>query len=301
MEPLIGQGQAAPQQHVKDSDTDNFIADVIEASQQAPVIVDFWAPWCGPCKQLGPMLEKTVNQARGAVSLVKINVDENQRLAAQLQIQSIPAVMAFSQGRPVDGFVGALPESQIKEFVSRLAGGAGGPTTEDMLAAGKQALESGDTRSAGAIFQQVLAEEPENPVAIAGLARCLLADGNVDAARQVLDQAPNTPAEHAEITAVRNALALAEETANTEDPAALARRLEANPDDHDARFGLAMALFARGSREDAVEHLLELIRRDREWNEEAARKQLLKLFDAMGPTDPLTVKGRRRLSSLLFA
>ncbi|MBL26521.1 MAG: thioredoxin [Rhodospirillaceae bacterium] len=304
MEPLIGMGQAeaAPAQYVKDSDTEHFVDDVIQASQTAPVIVDFWAPWCGPCKQLGPILEKAVNAARGAVTLIKINVDENQHLASQLQIRSIPAVMAFSQGRPVDGFVGALPESQIKEFVGRLAGpGAGGAEDEPGLDDAKAALDAGDTATAGSIYRHLLGQDPDNAAALAGVARCYIAEGNLDGARATLDAAPKAPVEHAEIAAARSALALAEESANAGDPEALARSVEANPDNHQARIDLAVALFAHHRAEEAVDQLLEAIRRDRDWNEQAARKQLVKLFEVMGPTAPATVKGRRRLSSVLFS
>lgn len=291
---------------IKDGNTESFMADVIEASQQVPVIVDFWATWCGPCKQLGPALEKAVKDARGAVRLVKIDVDKNQELAGQMRIQSIPAVYAFFQGRPVDGFVGAVPESQIKTFVAKLvqtAGGAMGPSpVEQALEQAAAALAEGDTGTAGSIYSEVLGHEPDNVAAIAGLARCLLASGDVEQARELIDGVPPAQANDAAITAARSAVELAEQSAGAAAELPQYRaRLDKDANDHEARFELANALYAADQREAAVDELLEIVRRNRGWNEEGARKQLVKLFEAMGPTDPLTLSARRRLSSLLFS
>ncbi len=305
MEPLIGAAKA-PADIVKDSDTQKFRADVIDASMTTPVIVDFWAPWCGPCKQLGPLLEKTVKSANGAVRMVKINVDENQELAAQMRIQSIPAVYAFHQGRPVDGFVGAQGESQIKAFVQRLAkltGAALGPSpVEEAVTEAEAALQAGDHGTASAIFGEVLAHDPENAKAIAGLARSLIAIGDLAEAAAMLARVPKEKAGDAAILAAKAALDLAEagEKASGAIPA-LRARIEANAKDFEARFDLAAALFAAGEREAALDHLFEIFRLQRNWNEDAARKQIVKFMEAMGPTDPLTLATRRRLSSLLFS
>jgi putative thioredoxin len=306
MEPLIG---AAPGKAgadlIKNSSTAAFMADVIDASNDQPVIVDFWAPWCGPCKTLGPALEKAVRDARGAVRMVKINVDENQELAQQMRIQSIPAVYAFKNGRPVDGFVGALPESQIKQFVQRLSagGGAKGPSPiEEAVEMAKQAIANGDHGRAATIFTQVLQHEPDNVEAIAGLARAHIARNEFDRARQTLDRAPKESAGNPELAAARASLELAEAGGKAKGALGeLKARVERDPNDFQARYELAAALFAAGEREAAIDQLLEIIRRNRAWNEEAARKQLLKFFEAMGSTDPLTVSARRRLSSILFA
>ena len=293
-----GPGGGAP---VKDGDTASFGEDVIQASMAAPVIVDFWAPWCGPCKQLGPVIEKVVRAAAGAVRLVKINVDENQQLAAQLRVQSIPAVFAFKDGRPVDGFVGALPESQIKAFVERLAGEIGPSPVEEAVAQARALLEGGDTAPAARLFGEALKAEPGNPDAAAGLARCHLESDDPERARQTLSVVAPEHRNHAEVRGVEAALKLAENAADTGDVRELRARLDADPADHRARFELSEALIAAGRREEAVNELLELVRRDRNWNDEAARKQLVTLFEAFGPTDELTVGGRRRLSSLLFS
>jgi putative thioredoxin len=300
-EPLLGGGPAAAP--VKDVTTATFMAEVVEGSFETPVIVDFWAPWCGPCKQLGPILEKIVRAARGAVRLVKVNIDENPEIAQQMRIQSIPAVYAFSEGRPVDGFVGAVPESQVKQFVERLGRGRGGPSPiAEALAMAKEALQSGDAGSAATLFGQILQHDPGNPEAAAGLARALIARGDLAKARQALDRVPKENAGHAEVTAARAALELAESAQKAIAGAGKLRaRLAENPNDHEARFELATALFGSGEREAAIEELLTLFKRDREWNEQAARKQLVKFFEAMGPTDPLTQTARRRLSSLMFS
>jgi putative thioredoxin len=301
-----GNGAVAAGDLIKNSSQAGFMADVVDGSRDVPVIVDFWAPWCGPCKQLGPMLEKAVREAKGAVRMVKINVDEAQELAAQMRIQSIPAVYAFFQGRPVDGFVGALPESQIKAFIQRLTqlgGGEAGPSpVEEALEAAKQALAENDLGTASAIYGQVLAHEPGNIPATAGLARAHLMAGDAGRARALIDAVPKDKAGAAEIASVRSAIELAEQAgkaAGELEP--LKQRLAQDPNDHQARFDLAMAQYAAGNREQAIDELLEVVKRNREWNEQAARKQLLKLFEAMGPTDELTVSARRRLSSILFS
>ena len=305
MEPLIG---ASPRPNgadlVKEGSTATFMHDVVDASRDAAVIVDFWAPWCGPCKQLGPALERAVREARGAVRMVKINIDENPELAQQMRIQSIPAVYAFKGGRPVDGFVGALPESQVKQFVKRLAGAAvAGPSPiEEALEMAKEALAAGDAAAAQNIYAQILQHEPGHPAAIAGLVKTAIALKDLPAAREMLETLPPELAGNPEIAAARAALDLAEAGEKAAGATGeLERRLARDPGDHEARLELASALFAAGQREAAIDHLLTIVRKDREWNEHAARKQLLKFFEAMGPTDPLTVSGRRRLSSILFS
>ena len=269
------------------------------------MIVDFWAPWCGPCKQLTPTLEKVVREARGAVRLVKINTDENQELAQQMRVQSIPAVFAFVKGRPVNGFAGAQPESQVKSFVQRLiqsAGGQVGPSpVEQALEQAEEALARDDAGTASAIFAQVIAHEPNNVAAIAGLAKCHIGAGNFAEAKKVLDRARGPGHERHDHGRPHGAGAgRAIETERQPD-----RRTPPTPGaeshDHQARLDLAMALYGGGQRDQAIEELLDVIRRDRRWNEEAARKQLVKLFEALGPTDPLTISARRRLSSLLFS
>jgi putative thioredoxin len=290
---------------VKDTTDKAFMEDVVNASRDVPVIVDFWAPWCGPCRQLGPALEKAVRAAKGAVKLVKINIDENPAVAGQLRIQSIPAVYAFFEGRPVDGFVGALPESQIKQFVDRLSrAGGGAPGDGGIGAALEQAklvLEDGDTETASALYEQVLEAEPANAAAHAGLVRCRIASRDLAGARMLVEGVPAEVAKEKDFTAAASALELAEQAAKAGPVPELMERIAHNPNDHQARYDLAMALYATGKHEGAVDQLLELVRRDRAWNDEQARKQLVKFFEAFGPTDKLTVQGRRRLSSILFA
>jgi putative thioredoxin len=280
------------------------MADVIEASRDAAVVVDFWAPWCGPCKQLGPVIEKAVRESRGKVRLVKINIDENQELAQQMRIQSIPAVYAFKDGRPVDGFVGALPESQVKQFIGRLtSGAAAGPDpVAEAMALAKEAVAAGDHARAANIFAQVVQHDPTNVDALAGRIRASVERKEFAKATQFLAEVPKELATHAEIAAARAALELAETGSKAAGKLGeLKARVAGDPKDHEGRYDLASALFAAGEREAAIDELLELVRNARQWNEEAARKQLLKFFEAIGLADPLTVAARRRLSAILFS
>jgi putative thioredoxin len=287
---------------IKDTDTRTFMADVVEMSRKVPVIVDFWAPWCGPCKQLGPMLEKLVKQANGKVRLVKINVDENQQLAGQMRVQSIPAVFAFVDGQPVDGFMGALPESQIKQFIDRL--GTQGGVAEEIEAAvtaGREALAQNDVGQAAQIFAQVLGLDREHAGAIAGLAKCQIASGDLEQAKATLALVPPAKANDPEVVSAKAALELAAIPVDHGEITNLTRAIEANADDHQARLDLAVALNAAGEKQEALDHLLHIVRRKRDWNEEAARKQLVKFFEAWGPKDEFTLQGRRKLSSILFS
>ena len=286
---------------IRDTTTDQFMADVIEASRDVPVLVDFWAPWCGPCRQLTPILERAVQNAKGKVRLVKMNIDENPEIPGQLGIQSIPAVLAFKNGQPLDGFMGALPESQVTAFIERIAGPAGPSDAEELVAAAAKELAANDPAGAASLYASALQVEPDNAEAIAGLARCEIATGGTDRARALLSSLTPELAQHPAIAGALTALELAEQAEKLGNPADFASRVEADPTDHQARFDLALALNARGDRLGAAEALLEIVRRDREWNEEAARKQLVQFFEAWGPSDPATLNGRRRLSSLLFA
>lgn len=286
---------------VKDGDISTFAKDVMEASRTVPVLVDFWAPWCGPCRQLTPVLEKVVRAAKGKVRLVKINIDANPELAQQLRVQSVPTVYAFWQGQPLTGFAGAQPESQIKAFVDKLVGASAGDEAGDPIATAQAMLDEGDIEGAAEVFSALLQEDPEKPEVIGGFARTLLAMGRTDDARRVLDSAPATAAGHADVTGAKAALQLAEEAGSVGDPDTLEAALARNADAHEARLELADALFLRGRPETAVDQLLEIIRRDRQWNEEAARKRLLTFFEALGHGHPITVQGRRKLSSLLFS
>ncbi len=296
---LIGDAAAPPVGDlVKDATDASFMADVVEASRETPVIVDFWAPWCGPCRQLGPTLERAVAAAKGKVRMVKIDIDQNPAFAGQLRVQSIPAVFAFHEGRPVDGFMGALPESQVKAFVDKLAAMAGPSSLVEVVAMAREALEAGDLASAAQAFAQVIQAEPDNVKALGGLARCYLAGGDAERAREVLAMAP-ADAKDPDLDSVRAALNLAAEAPS--ETAEFERRLEADPDDHEARLALAKALAGRGRMEAAADHLLHIIERDRAWNDEAARKQLLTIFEAAGPGSEVARTGRRRLSAILFS
>lgn len=300
---LIGEnptpaGGAAPAGLIKDGTDAGFMADVIEASRQTPVIVDFWAPWCGPCKQLGPAIERAVTAARGKVKLVKIDIDQHPQFAGQLRVQSIPAVFAFVGGRPVDGFTGALPESQIKAFVERLAAQAPADETDELLAVGREALEAGDLNTAAQAFARVLQVDPKDVRALGGMAKVYLEGGDPERAAEIAAMAPEG-ARDPGLESVRAALALA--SAAPAETAAFEARLAADPDDHEARFELARALAGAGRLEAAMDHLLQIIAADREWNEGAARAQLLTVFEAAGPASDLARQGRRRLSAILFA
>ena len=296
-----GQAPAAAGDLIKDATTQTFMKDVVEASHKVPVIVDFWAPWCGPCKQLGPALEKLVRQAGGAVRLVKVNVDENQELAAQMRVSSIPMVYAFHRGQPVDGFAGAIPESQLRAFIEKLTGGAKAPI-DQALEQAHAALKAGDANAAAAMFGQILAQDPTDASAIGGMIRAVVQSGDTARARQIAGGLTDALRAHVEIAAALSALDLAEQSAGAAgDLARLQALLAADPADHQARFDLAAAQFAHGNAEAAIAELLAVIKRDRKWNDEAARKQLVKVFDALGPTDPLTINGRRQLSSILFS
>ncbi|MYZ47868.1 thioredoxin [Propylenella binzhouense] len=301
---ITGGRQSAPSSQdelVKDTTTRTFRADVLEPSRTVPVLVDFWAPWCGPCRQLGPVIEKAVRQAGGKVRLVKMNIDEHPEIAGQLGIQSIPAVIAFKNGQPLDGFMGALPESQVLAFIERVAGPIGPSAAEQALEAAEAAFAEKDYAGAANLYGAVLQEEPENAKAVAGLARCEIALGGVEQARAILDSLPPELAKDAAVAGARAALELAEQASELGSPAELRARIERHPHDHQSRFDLALALNSRGDRLGAVEQLLEIIRRDREWSEDGARKQLVQFFEAWGPKDPATIRGRQRLSSLLFA
>ncbi len=296
-----GSTAGAPSDSIVESDTAHFTADVIEASAEVPVIVDFWAPWCGPCKQLGPLIEKMVRQAGGLVRLVKINIDENQDLAAQMRIQSIPAVYAFKGGQPVDGFVGAQPESQIRSFIDRLLAGAK-PPLDQALEAAQAALDGGDHGGAQALYLEILAQEPDHAPAVAGLLRAMMAGGDMAGARELASGLNDALTSDNAVAAALTALELAEQGgAAPTDTQALRDRLAADENDHQARLDLAIALYGADDAEAAVEALVELVRRAADWNEGAGRTQLIKIFDALGPSHELTLSGRRRLSSILFS
>lgn len=286
---------------IKDTTTQAFRQDVVAESMNQPVLVDFWAPWCGPCKQLTPVIEKVVKEARGKVRLVKMNIDAFPEIPGQLGIQSIPAVIAFKQGQPIDGFMGAQPESQIKAFIEKLVGPMGPGATEELITAAKAATEAGDAAGASELYAHVLELEPENVVAIVGLARLHLDMGDIEGATGILGMVPEAKVADPAVAAVRAAIELAEQAAALGDTGELEAKVVANPKDHQARFDLALALNARDRREEAVDHLIAIIKADRTWNDDGARKQLLQLFEAWGPMDEHSMAGRRKLSTLLFS
>ncbi|THH37450.1 thioredoxin [Aliishimia ponticola] len=290
---------------IKDGSEATFMADVVDASMTVPVIVDFWAPWCGPCKTLGPMLEDAVRAAKGAVQMVKVNVDEAQNIAGQLRIQSIPTVYAFWQGQPVDGFQGAVPQSEIKAFVDRVVAASGGQspgdTLADAVAAAEEMLTDGAAVDAAQTFAAILGEDPQNAAAYGGMVRAHIAMDDLDQAEAILNGAPVEISTSPELEAAHAQLELARQAANAGPVAELQAAVEAAPDDHQARFDLAQALHAAGDAEGAVDQLLELYRRDSEWNDGAAKQQLFTVFDALKPNDPVVLNGRRRLSSMIFA
>jgi putative thioredoxin len=297
----VGTATATADTFVKDTTTQTFMKDVIDESKRQPVLVDFWAEWCGPCKQLGPILEKVVRSAKGKVKLVKMDIDKHPAVAGQLGIQSIPAVFAFVNGQPVDGFLGALPESQVVAFIERVTKGKIGSEEKDLLAAADAALAKGDAAGAANLYAQVLAEDGSNIAALAGLARAHVKTGAIEQAKQTLDMVPEAKRNDAAVAAARAAIELAEQAKSVGPIGELEAKVAANPLDHQARFDLAVALNGKNRRQEAVDHLLEIVRRDRKWNDDGARKQLVQFFEAWGGTDEATVNGRKRLSSILFA
>jgi putative thioredoxin len=300
--------QAVPADLIKDSDQTKFAKDVLEASRTVPVIVDFWAPWCGPCKTLQPMIEKVVKEAKGKVKLVKIDIDKNQMLAQQLRIQSIPAVYAFFGGRPVDGFMGAVPESEIKGFVDRLVQASGGATADpgamqvgELMEQAKAAIAQNDMDTAAQIYSEILGVEPANVAALAGLARYQVSIGDMEQAKELLAQIPAKEKTHADVVVAQAAIDLAEKAKEAGPVDDLVAKAAADPKDFRSRLDLAMAYWAADRKQEAIDELLAMIKLDRAWNEGAARQQLLKFFEALGFTDPLSVDGRKRLSTILFS
>ncbi|MFL5066412.1 MAG: tetratricopeptide repeat protein [Xanthobacteraceae bacterium] len=300
-----GPPAAAAEGLITDTTTQTFVKDVIEESRRQPVLVDFWAPWCGPCRQLTPVLEKVIRAAKGKAKLVKMNIDENRTLfdqiSVQMGIQSIPAVIAFANGQPADGFLGALPESQVTAFVERLIKDRVGGEEKDLLKEAEAALADGDAGHAADLYARVLEQDPSNTQALAGLARAYVETGALEQAKQMLALVPEAKRNEPQVAAARAAVDLAEQATSLGPITELEQKIAANPLDHQARFDLALALNAQGRRGEALDHLLEIVKRDRKWNDDGARKQLVQLFDAWGPTDESTVAGRRRLSSILFA
>ena len=298
---VAGAAAAAPEGLIKETTTQGFMKDVIEESKRQPVLIDFWAPWCGPCKQLTPILEKVVKAAKGKVKLVKMNIDEHPAIPGQMGIQSIPAVIAFVNGQPADGFMGALPEGQVNAFIERLTKGAVAGETKDLLAEADAALAAGDAEGAAAVYSEILAEDKANVGALAGLARAYVAAKEIEKAKQILTQVPEAKRNDAAVAAARAALEVAEQANSVGPIGELEQKVQANPLDHQARFDLAVALNASGKRPEAVDQLMEIVKRDRKWNDDGARKQLVQFFEAWGPTDEATIAGRKRLSSVLFS
>ncbi|ERF84444.1 thioredoxin [Bradyrhizobium viridifuturi] len=295
--------QAAPDL-IKETTTQTFVKDVIEESRRQPVMIDFWAPWCGPCRQLTPILEKAVKNAKGRVKLVKMNIDEHPQIPGQMGIQSIPAVIAFVNGQPADGFMGAVPESQVNAFIEKITKGvpaAGEPNLTEILAEADAVLAEGDAAAAAQIYAEVLAHDATNIAALAGLAKCYMTSGAVEQAKQTLAMVPESKRNDAAVKAVQAAIDLAEQAQSVGPIAELEQKVAANPLDHQARFDLATALNAMNKRAEATEQLLAIVKRDRKWNDDGARKQLVQFFEAWGGTDEATVEGRRRLSTILFS
>jgi putative thioredoxin len=286
---------------VKDTTTQGFMKDVIEESKRQPVLVDFWAPWCGPCKQLTPILEKAVKAAKGKVKLAKMDIDKHPEIPGQMGIQSIPAVIAFANGQPVDGFMGALPESQVIAFLERVTKSKIGAEDKDQMKAADEALAAGNAAEAANLYGQLLKQDGGNIAALAGLARCYVQTGALEQAKQTLAMVPEAKRNDAAVAAARAALEVAEQAKSVGPIDELEKKIVANPLDHQARFDLAAALNAKGKRTEAADHLLAIVKRDRKWNDDGARKQLVQFFEAWGPTDPATVEGRKRLSSILFS
>jgi putative thioredoxin len=297
--PILNQG-VGDAELIKNTTTTDFMRDVVEASREVPVLVDFWAPWCGPCRQLTPVLEKAVRAAKGAIKLVKLNIDEHPQIPGQMGVQSIPAVFAFQDGRPVDGFMGALPEARVKAFIGRLLGDSAADVAQDIEAA-EAALAAGDANGAAQGFAEILQKDAENAQAAAGLAKCYIKTGDLVRAEQTLALVPPAKADSAPVASARAMLELARKADATGDVETLEAKVASDPNDAQARFDLALALNAKGDRLGALEELLTLVRNNRAFNDDAARKLLVQLFDAWGPADPATISGRQRLSSLLFA
>ena len=292
---------AAPVDAIKDATTQSFMKDVIEESKNQPVLVDFWAPWCGPCKQLTPILEKAVKATKGKVKLVKMDIDKHPDIPGQMGIQSIPAVIAFYNGQPVDGFMGALPESQVTEFLQRLTKGKVAPEERDLLKEADEALAAGDPAAAANLYGELVTQDSGNVAALAGLARCYLETGALDMAKQTLALVPEAKNNDKAVAAARAALDVAEQALKLGPLDELEKKVAADPLDHQARFDLATGLNAAGKRTEAADHLLAIVKRDRKWNDDGARKQLVQFFEAWGPMDEATLEGRKKLSSILFS
>jgi putative thioredoxin len=295
--------QAAPDL-IKETTTQTFVKDVIEESKRQPVLIDFWAEWCGPCRQLTPILEKAVRNAKGKVKLVKMNIDQHPAIPGQMGIQSIPAVIAFVNGQPADGFMGAIPESQVNAFIEKLTKGvpaAGEPNVAEILKEAEMLLTEGDAASAAQVYAEALSFDATNIAALAGLAKCYITTGAVEQAKQTLAMVPESKRNDAAVKAVQAAIDLAEQAKSLGPIAELEQKVAANPLDHQARFDLATALNAGGKRSEATGQLLEIVRRDRKWNDDGARKQLVQFFEAWGGADEATVEGRKRLSTILFS
>jgi putative thioredoxin len=295
---------AAAADLIKETTTQTFVKDVIEESRRQPVLIDFWAPWCGPCRQLTPVLEKVVRNAKGKVKLVKMNIDEHPAIPGQMGIQSIPAVIAFVNGQPADGFMGAVPESQVNAFIEKLTKGMaapGEPNIAEILQEAEAVLAEGDAAAAAQIYAEVLSLDATNIAALAGLAKCYVTTGAVDQAKQTLAMVPEAKRNDAAVKAVQAAIDLAEQASSLGPVAELEQKVAANPLDHQARFDLATALNAMGKRSEATAQLLEIVKRDRKWNDDGARKQLIQFFEAWGGADEATVEGRKRLSTILFS